>query len=609
MRSLSIFAAEAQITPRKRGEKRRDGSGSSLLAFGVLCASAVSLIFFSLNANAQTGVITGHVVNEEGAGMPGVTVYLVPVAADRRPSAQGGPQNRTATDEDGNFKFTELARRVYSVSTSPAKGYVQRPVPISERQDAGYYRVGDNVTITMIKGGVITGRVTNATGEAVIGLQVNAAMIRDAEGNPVRSPGGRPRFTDDRGVYRVYGLRPGTYVVFTQYRLFGPYPSPYDQDSPVYHPSSTRETAAEVTVTGGGETAGIDIRYRSEPGHVISGAVIDAGSSPSSTGINVILNSVAADAFVGSANAVRREDGTYRFSIQGVAEGDYEIFARRGGGNNEESFVSTPRRIVVKGADVGGIELKLLPLGSITGKFALQTSPSVCESNRKGAFEEALLILRYESKPAGAAKARNRYLMNGLTEKGEFAVYNLEAHHYFFAPRLPNENWYVKAIGGLASTPAGARGAAADVARNGIALKAGEKVSGVTVTIAEGAAGVSGKVAPAKAPAGDGSRLPARLRVHMVPAEAAAANDVLRYAEAFARSDGSFSLNNIAPGKYWLLARAIPDDEPSDAQPLPVALDAIERAKLRKEAEALKIEIELKPCQRVVDQVVNSRTF
>jgi hypothetical protein len=607
MSSLSIFTADAQRTPRKRREKRREGSGSSLLTFGFLRASAVSLIFFSLNANAQTGVITGHVVNEEGAGMPGVTVYLVPVAADRRPSAQGGIQNRTATDEDGNFKFTELARRVYSVSASPAKGYVQRPVPISERQDGGYYRVGDNVTIAMIKGGAITGRVTNATGEAVIGVQVNAAMIRDAEGNPVRSQGGRPRFTDDRGVYRVYGLRPGTYVVFTQYRLFGPYPSPYDQDSPVYHPSSAaRETAAEVTVTAGGETAGIDIRYRSEPGHVISGAVIDAGSSPSYTGIGVMLNSVAADASVGSANVVRREDGTNGFSIHGVPEGEYEIVARRGGFNNEESFVSTPRRIVVKGADVGGIELKLLPLGSITGKFALQTSPSACESDRKGSFEEALLILRYESKPAGAAKARNRYLINGLTEKGEFAVYNLEAHHYFFAPRLPNENWYVKAISGPASTPAGARGAPApaDMARNGIALKAGEKISGVTVTITEGAAGVSGKVAPAKAPAGDGSRLPARLRVHLVPAEATAANDVLRHAEAFARSDGSFSLNNIAPGKYWLLARAIPDDEPSDAQPLPVALDAIERAKLRKEAEALKIEVELKPCQRITDQIV-----
>src|SRR5262249_20853150 len=153
---------------------------------------------------------------------------------------------------------------------------------------------------------------------------------------------------------------------------------------------------------------------------------------------------------------------------------------------------------------------------------------------------------------------------------------------------------------------ASARGAAArnpspaDVARSGIALKAGEKVSGVTVTIADGAGAVSGKAAPAK----EGSRLPARLRVHLVPAEAGAANDVLRYAEAFARSDGSFSLSNIAPGKYWLLARAIPDDEPVDAPPLPVALDTNERAKLRKEAETMKIEIELKPCQRITDQIV-----
>src|SRR5262245_33305191 len=207
MRSLTGFTAMTQRSRMKRGEKMR-GSGSSLLAFGVLCVSAVSLLFFSLNANAQTGVINGHVVNEEGAGMPGVTVYLSPVAADRRPSTGRSP-NQVATDEDGNFKFTELAQRVYTVSALPSKGYVQQPVPISERRDIGYYRPGANVTITMIKGGAITGRVTNTTGEPLIGVQINAAMIRDAEGNPVRGGGGRPRFTDDRGVYRIYGLQPG----------------------------------------------------------------------------------------------------------------------------------------------------------------------------------------------------------------------------------------------------------------------------------------------------------------------------------------------------------------------------------------------------------------
>jgi hypothetical protein len=120
------------------------------------------------------------------------------------------------------------------------------------------------------------------------------------------------------------------------------------------------------------------------------------------------------------------------------------------------------------------------------------------------------------------------------------------------------------------------------------------------VTVADGAAALRGKVAPAK----EGSRLPARLRVHLVPAEAGAANDTLRYAEAFARSDGSFSLNNIAPGKYCLVARVSPDDEPSDGPPAPAAWDAVERAKLRKEAEAMKVEIELKPCQRITDQIV-----
>src|SRR5215813_7906442 len=139
MRSLSIFTAETQRSRRKRREKG-DGSGSSLLAFGFLCVSAVSLLFFPFNANAQTGVITGRVVNEEGARMPGVTVYLLPIAADRRPTT-GRSQNQTATDEDGNFKFTDLAQRVYSIGVSSSKGYVQQPVPISERQDGGYYRV------------------------------------------------------------------------------------------------------------------------------------------------------------------------------------------------------------------------------------------------------------------------------------------------------------------------------------------------------------------------------------------------------------------------------------------------------------------------------------
>jgi hypothetical protein len=586
--------------------RRRDGATGRWGDRAIIRLSPplLFLLFMPLIADAQTGDITGRVVTEDGTGAPYVTVYLNAATSDRRQS-QGGSRNRTTTDEDGKFSFTGLAPRVYSVSAPQAKGYVQRPVPIAERQDGGYYRVGANVTITMIKGGAISGRVTNAMGEPLISVQVNATMARDADGNPVRGSGGRPRFTDDRGVYRIYGLQPGTYVVYTRNTFYGP--SPYDLDAPTYHPSSTRETATEVTVTSGGDISGVDIRYRGDQGQVVSGVVTGSPESSSLfSGVNVLLTSLTGSAYNSASNVVRRDDGTSGFSIHGVTDGEYEITASRGGYNTEEMFASAPRRIVVKGADVGGVELKLLPLGSIAGRFALEATPDGCESKRKWSLEEAMLATRQEAKPAGSAPTRSQPLFNGLTEKGEFTIYNLEANRYFLEPRLPNESWYVKAITVPGSTPAGARSAAArnsgptDVARSGIALKAGEKMSGVTVTVADGAAGVSGKVAPA----GDGARLPARLRVHLVPADAAAANDVLRYAEAFARSDGSFSLSNIAPGKYWLVARAIPADEPADAPPLPVALDSIERAKLRKEAGTMKTEVELKPCQRIMDQIV-----
>jgi hypothetical protein len=108
-------------------------------------------------------------------------------------------------------------------------------------------------------------------------------------------------------------------------------------------------------------------------------------------------------------------------------------------------------------------------------------------------------------------------------------------------------------------------------------------------------------------PGKEAARLPAKIAVHLVPADAGSADDALRYGQAVAERDGVFEFKNMAPGKYRLTVRAAPDDEPADILFTPAAWDANERAKLRKEAEATKIEVELKPCQRVSDQVVGYR--
>src|SRR5205085_157909 len=77
-----------------------------------------------------------------------------------------------------------------------------------------YYRVGDSVTFTLTKGGVITGTVTGANGP-LVGVSVFATRVRDATGKKIFTaiPSGFERRTDDRGVFRLYALPPGAYVL------------------------------------------------------------------------------------------------------------------------------------------------------------------------------------------------------------------------------------------------------------------------------------------------------------------------------------------------------------------------------------------------------------
>jgi len=557
------------------------------------------LLFFSswlvsLTTNAQqTGEITGRVVAEDGGGLPNVSVEIYPLNTGQRNS---GGRLSTTTDENGNFKFTGVSSRAYSIYVNEVRGYVN---PFTSYSERNYYRIGDQAVITMIRGGVITGRVTTAEGEPMIGAQVSVMMTRDSEGNPVRRQyGSRQRWSDDRGVYRQYGLAPGTYVVVVRSNLSSQQISPHTGEIPTYHPSSTRDTAAEVTVTSGVEAAGIDIRYRGERGHVVSGVITGAEAFRA----HVSLLSVSTGSYVGFG-IVRPGEAANSFAIEGVSDGEYEVVAETGGYNEGEGFVTPPRRVTVKGADVGGIELKLAPRASITGRIVVENQPNVCETKRIFSIEEVVVSLRRDEKAGEPRTVYQGYLADvAPDDKGEFTIRYLNPGRYFILPRPPTENWRLKSINAPPIAAGNTRkpGSAIDIARAGFALKAGEKLSGLTVTIASGAASLSGKVVAAK----EGTPLPSRLRVHLVPADTAGAGDPLRYAETMVRSGGAFALNNIAPGKYWLVARAAPDDEPVDKPAAPIAWDPSERAKLRREAEASKVEIDLKSCQRLSEQIV-----
>ncbi|HKQ72380.1 MAG TPA: carboxypeptidase-like regulatory domain-containing protein, partial [Blastocatellia bacterium] len=440
---------------------------------------------------------------------------------------------------------------------------------------------------------------------------VASIMVRDAAG--VRVDGRsiyRSTFTDDRGVYRLHSLEPGTYLVVANGggQNFSSSVSAYDGETPVYYPgAATRDTAAEVRVMGGNEITGVDIRYLGERGHTVSGRITGGDSGVDRYSANVVLADAGSGATVG-AIYVSMQIGANGFAFNGVPDGEYLVMADRRDYDTENVLASAPRRASVRGADVSGIELRLAPLASIAGRVVIEPTPNVCEPKQRIRLEETLLSMPRDERARGESPFPFRFASSGHApdEKGEFTIRNLNPGQYRLEPQLPGENYFVKSISTPAPSTAGrtaaARGQSASAMplRSAIPLKSGERITGLTVTIVDGASTLRGAVVPLK----EGARLPARLRLHLIPAEATAADDLPRYAETIVGGEGAFSLMNIQPGRYLLLARAVPEDETGDKPVSTIAWDAAERTKIRREAEAAKNEIELKPCQRVKDYVL-----
>lgn len=539
---------------------------------------------------SKTGSITGRVVNESGQPLANAAVYV-------RAFGSTGPGNVTTTDGEGNFQVGGLESLAYQVSAA-APAYTASPRDPDSNQ-APFYRVGDSVKLELIRGGVITGMVNTSAGEPVVAVRVFAYMLRDGNGQPPRygSPF-RAQSTDDRGVYRIYGLAAGTYIVAAGgFRSFANFNlAEYESHSPTYAPSSTRDNAGEIIVRASEETTNVDIRYRGETGHVISGFANDPNPTATPNGFNIRLTS-AVNGVSQWTNSSYQPPGSRGFAITGVADGDYDVTAETffpGG----DVAVSEPRRIKVRGADVTGIELTTKPLGLIRGRLALEElKVPECKSKRRPLFGETLITPWHNEKNAAKDKPQFIWSLGTPTtpdNQGDFTLRNLAPGQYRFNTRSLAKYWYLKSITLPPSIATGVRtptNRSTDAARNWTTIKSGERVSGLTITLAEGAASLHGQIKPA-----ENQKLPAKLFVYLVPAENEKAEDVLRFFASLVSADGSFALNNLPPGRYLAIARHAGENVQSKLR-LPDQGEA--RAKLRQEGGAAKTEVELKPCQNV----------
>jgi len=555
----------------------------SLILFAIFCPVQPAAAQQSPKADA----ISGRVLGDDGHPLVNAMVEAQEVEA-RGPNRIN---RRVTTDDEGYFRLTRLPPGRYAISAN-AEGYLSASVSATEHPTQPgdrYFQPGASVSITLKKGGVITGRVTNTEDKAVIAVTVSLECVRDEFDRTIKAAWiEKEEWTDDRGVFRFYGLRPGSYLVRAggrerQYQGV----SAFDSDAPTYYPSAKRETAVEVKMRAGEEATGINIRYLGEHGSAIRGAVtgaIDFKRMPS-----LKLTRLPGGAQAGFAYA-RVEENAIKYNFEGLADGEYELIAVREVSDDDAGATSTPRRLTINGADLNDIELQLIPFSSLSGRIVLAADSPNCQIQQRRQLMDVSLILQRDDVPQSEPP-------QGQTDQqGEFVIRRVEAGHYRLAARLPIE-WYLRAITQPGSAPPQRP---VDVLRQGLTFQPGQNKTGLIVTVAEGAALLGGRmVSPT-----NGVRLPAHVRVHLVPAEPASANDLLRYAETDLTIDGAFVFGHLAPGRYWILARAVPDEESSKMPARPVAWDAESRVKLLREARTGKAEIELQPCQRIMNHVL-----
>ena len=562
----------------------------SLISIALVYGLASTVRAQAGESNATSGVITGRVSSVSGDLPISTTVYL-------SPSGATGPPRSALVNSDGTFKIEDLEIGVYRVWANAA-GYVADAAPGTDTR--GFVRTGESASLRLKKGGVITGTVISNNNAPVVAVTVRALRIRDEAGKSIETVSSfNERFTDDRGIYRIYGLIPGTYIVSAggASRAFSGYGTTgFEQDIPTYAPSATRDTAMEVIVRSG-EEATADIQYRGEPGHGISGNVSGvlqiANGSFGSASINITDVKSKTILTTTTSSAINE----YAFAVYGLPDGEYELVAQNFS-QTRDVRASEPKRIKVQGADVTGVNLNLAPLPAINGRVVLDTTSSAaCVKHRETALQETIVFARREKQPAKSAEGNNsneqvaiifaEQLADAVADaKGEFTLRNLHAGTYRVSVNLPSSAWYLKSL----TRAVNPRTSDSRIVSDGMTLT-NQSVSGLNIVLSEGAATIRGALVTS-----EGKPLRDRQLIYLVPGEKDSSSNLLRYFETRSEPDGRFELRNIPPGDYLAVAAGLEENRPLG---ILVRQDANLRNKVIRDAQKLNQSITLKPCERV----------
>jgi protocatechuate 3,4-dioxygenase beta subunit len=342
-----------------------------LFNFSLLLASGVAQFCFISNAQTPdnkpkaTVSVAGRVtIGDKPA--PGITVTA---------STLSFPQTligQTVSDAEGKYRMSGLMPGQVNVS-AVAPTYVMPVSPTAypgQTLNLSADEAIEGIDFKLTRGAVITGRVTDSEGRPVIEERVTLTLL-DEKGQPSRAQLSRAAnfsmySTDDRGIYRIYGLSAGRYKVSAGDSGGGAsLRSGYYQRT--YHPDVTDVAKAVIVELGEGvEAKNIDIALgaRSRT-YTVSGHIIDADSGQPMVGIAYAFGALQQNQtqtmMAGFYSPSTPTNSKGEFRLEGVAPGKYAVMTLRNAyapNPDQPKVYSDPVPFEVTDSDVNDLEVK-----------------------------------------------------------------------------------------------------------------------------------------------------------------------------------------------------------------------------------------------------------
>ena len=562
---------------------------SGLVGLSLLVAPAGAQRDAAPVAIVGTSVLSGTLVTDAVDPQPVRRAVMSLTVAD------GRVPRMTVTDDSGRFVFADLPAGLFTLSASKP-GFVtayhggKRPGrgPGSPVVIADGAKVA--VSMTMLRGAVIGGVIRDPQGRpaAGAGFQLMQYRVTGGEKTLVGAYGGYGyTFTDDRGMYRAFGLPPGDYFVVVTGRAFGasplrevtsadllwaeqqftnsaPRPAPSPEaaavdastppvslsppvlNAPVYYPGTTDlAQAVAITVRPGEERADVDFAIRYVRTARIEGTVVDAEGRPANGAqVNLVATSQQPGDFVmAMSSASRVSVASGRFALSGIAPGQYTITVR-GGGAGPNGGPPTAggavaaswalQEVTVDGHDLSGIAMTLQPGLVVSGRVAFEgasTPPDVTKARLSLSSIQTTSGLSFNS-PAVSVNADGTFAWSGLPP-GRYRI-----------GAVP-----VAGAAGVSWTMRGAVTGGRDVADLFLELKPAARVSDIVVTFVDRAAEVNGTVLDRS-----GRPTPDYSIVVFTTDRAQWLSGSRRVKATRLSNTGSFSVTGLPAGEYFVCA-------------------------------------------------------